>query len=74
MVEPAQKEPQLEDNLIEVVSEPGLLQIDTSDKMLEQDDQAEMNALKAALAASNMAFDQNVDMDVAREIQQAAAQ
>ena len=33
-----------------------------------------MNALKAALAASNMAFDQNVDMDVAREIQQAAAQ
>jgi len=74
LVEPAQEEPQLEDNLIEVVSEPGLLQIDTSDKMLEQDDQAEMNALKAALAASNMAFDQNVDMDVAREIQQAAAQ
>ena len=69
MVEPAQEEPQLEDNLIEVVSEPGLMQIDTSDKMLEQDDQAEMNALKAALAASNMAFDQNVDMDVAREIQ-----
>lgn len=69
MVEPAQEEPQLEDNLLEVVSEPGLMQIDTSDKMLEQDDQAEMNALKAALAASNMAFDQNVDMDVAREIQ-----
>ena len=57
MVEPAQEEPQLEDNLIEVVSEPGLLHIDTSDKMLEQDDQAEINALKAALAASNMAFD-----------------
>ena len=57
MIEPAQEELQLEDNLLEVVSEPGLLQIDTSDKMLEQDDQAEMNALKAALAASNMAFD-----------------
>ena len=57
MIEPAQEEPQLEDNLVEVVSEPGLLQIDTSDKMLEQEDQAEMDALKAALAASNMAPD-----------------
>ena len=57
MIEPAQEEPQLEDNLVEVVSEPGLLQIDTSDKMLEQEDKAEMDALKAALAASNMAPD-----------------
>jgi hypothetical protein len=45
------------------------MQIDTSDKMLQRDDQAEMDALKAALAASNMAPDQNIDMAVAREIQ-----
>ena len=37
--------------------EAGLMQIDTSDKMLEKDEQAEMAALKAALAASDMAFD-----------------
>ena len=66
--EPAQEQPRLEDNLIEVVSEPSLMQIDTSDKMLQRDDQAEMDALKAALAASNLVSDQNVDMAVAREI------
>jgi hypothetical protein len=45
------------------------MQIDTSEKMLQNNDQAEMDALKAALAASNLVSDQNVDMAVAREIQ-----
>ena len=59
MIEPAQEELQLdnEDNPIDLNKEVGLMQIDTSDKMLEKDEQAEMNALKAALAASDMAFD-----------------
>ena len=59
MIEPAQEELQLdnEDSPIDLNKEVGLMQIDTSDKMLEKDEQAEMNALKAALAASDMAFD-----------------
>ena len=59
MIEPAQEELQLdnEDNPIDLNKEVGLMQIDTSDKMLEKDEQAEMAALKAALAASDMAFD-----------------
>ena len=57
-----------ESNAISEVIDNHQIEINEMEQQ-QPNDQAEMNAMRTALAASNMVFDQNIDIEVARELQ-----
>ena len=57
-----------ESNAISEVIDNHQIEINEMEQQ-QPNDQAEMNAMRTALAASNMVVDQSIDIEVARELQ-----